>query len=272
MRILFIGDIFGKPGRRILKHHLEWLREELRVDVCVANGENAASGKGLTPAVAEEIFSCGVDLMTTGNHCYDNKEVFELFQKGEERIIRPLNYPPESPGPSSAGWTSPSGEHLTIVQLMGRVFMPPCDSPFTAIDGFLKDCPRGAILVDVHAEATSEKQAMAWFLDGRVTAVIGTHTHVQTADERILPKGTAAITDAGMTGPHDGIIGGDTNQMMRRFLTHLPTGLEVAKGNPMIHALLVETDQSGILAATVERYALAESQLNRGSLEKVNRG
>lgn len=267
MRIFFIGDVFGKPGRRILKHHLEWLREELRVDVCVANGENAASGKGITPSVAEELFSSGVDLLTTGNHCYDNKDVFDLFEKGEERIVRPLNYPVGSPGPICARWSSPSAGSLTVVQLMGRVYMPPCDSPFTAIDAFLESAPSSAILVDVHAEATSEKQALAWYLDGRVTAVVGTHTHVQTADERILPHGTAAITDVGMTGPHDGIIGGELKQMMRRFLTVLPTGLEVAKGNPMIHAVLIETGVGGSAAGTIERFSLGENQLNRGSID-----
>jgi metallophosphoesterase (TIGR00282 family) len=266
MRILFIGDIFGKPGRRILKHHLEWIREELRVDICIANGENAASGKGLTPAVAEEVFTAGVDCMTTGNHCYDNKDVFQIFEKGEDRIIRPLNYPAGSPGPVSYTWASPAGQILTVVQVLGRIYMPPVDSPFTCLDLFLKNCQHGAMLVDVHAEATSEKQALSWYLDGKVTAVVGTHTHVQTADERILPQGTAAITDVGMTGPHDGIIGGDTQQMLRRFLTVLPTGLEVAKGNPMIHAVLIETDEAGRLASKIERYSLGENQLNRGSI------
>jgi hypothetical protein len=269
MRILFIGDVFGKPGRRILKHHLEWLREELRVDVCIANAENSAAGKGVTPSTAEELFSAGVDLMSTGNHGYDNKEVFTLFEQGETRIIRALNYPEGSPGPSSTEWNAPSGEKLTLVQVQGRVYMPPCDSPFVAMDKFLVDRPRGAVIVDFHAEATSEKQAMGWHLDGRVTAVIGTHTHVQSADERILPMGTATITDVGMTGPHDGIIGGDKDQMMRRFLTALPTGLEVAKGKPMIHALLVETDASGELAFKVERYSLEESLLNRGALSQT---
>jgi metallophosphoesterase (TIGR00282 family) len=266
MRILFVGDIFGKPGRRILKHHLEWLREELRVDVCIANAENSAAGKGVSHSTAEEIFSAGVDIMTTGNHCYDNKDIFDIFLKGEARIIRPINFPETSPGPASVTWTSPSGEHLTVVQAQGRVYMPPLDSPFSAMDAFLADRPHGAILLDFHAEATSEKQAMGWHLDGRVTAVIGTHTHVQSADSRILPKGTAFITDAGMTGPHDGIIGGDTQQMMRRFLTSIPAGLEVAKGNPMIHAVLIETGGTGELAAGIERYSLAEDQLNRGAL------
>jgi hypothetical protein len=268
VRILFIGDIFGKPGRRILKLHLEWLREELRADVCIANVENAAAGKGITEKIALELFDCGVDLMTLGNHAYDNKDVFNLFQKGEERVVRALNYPDDSPGPDSARWTSGNGAQVTVVQLMGRVHLPPCDSPFTAIDAFLENAPSGAIVVDVHAEATSEKQAFGWYLDGRVTAVIGTHTHVQSADERILPKGTATITDVGMTGPHDGIIGGATDVMMRRFLTKLPTGLEVAKGDPKIHALLVETDESGRRAVAVERYSLGETDLNKGILEQ----
>jgi len=266
MRILFVGDIFGKPGRKILSQHLEWLREELRADVCIANAENSAAGKGLTPKIADELFRCGVDLMTMGNHIYDNKEIFNLFERGEDRVVRPLNYPEGSPGAASATFTA-NGAQVTVVQLMGRVFMTPVDSPFDAVDEFLEDCPQGALIVDIHGEATSEKQAMAWHLDGRVTAVIGTHTHVQSADERILPGGTAAITDVGMTGPHDGIIGGDTNQMMRRFLTRMPAHLEVAKDRPMIHALLIETDDSGRLASKVERYSLAEKDLNRGALE-----
>jgi len=272
MRVFFVGDVFGKPGRRILKLHLEWLREELRVDACVANVENAAAGKGLTLKIAEELFTAGVDLMTTGNHVYDNKEIFEIFENGEERIVRPLNYPDGSPGAVSATWKSAIGDRLTVVQLMGRVHLSPVDSPFATIDAFLENRPAGAVFVDVHAEATSEKQAFGWYLDGRVTAVIGTHTHVQTADARILPKGTAAITDVGMTGPHDGIIGGDRDQMMRRFLTKLPTGLEVAKGSPMIHALLVETDESGLRARKVERFSLGERDLNKGILDAGLKG
>lgn len=268
MRIFFIGDVFGKPGRRILKLHLEWLREELRADVCIANVENSAAGKGLTEKIASELFTAGVDLMTLGNHAYDNKDIFNLFAKGEERVVRPLNYPEDSPGPCCASWRSGNGERLTLIQLMGRVHLPPVDSPFDAVDGFLKDQPPpGAVIVDAHAEATSEKQALAWHLDGRVTAVIGTHTHVQSADERILPKGTAAITDVGMTGPHEGIIGGDRDTMMRRFLTKLPTGLEVAKGDPRIQAIVLETDENGQLAEKVERYSLGESDLNKGILE-----
>lgn len=267
MRIFFIGDIFGKPGRKILKNHLEWLKEELRADVTIANAENAAAGKGITPSIAEELFIAGIDLMTLGNHAYDNKEVFDLFAAGEERVIRALNYARDMPGPSVVQWSGGNGPRLTLVQLMGRVYMPPVDSPFEAIDRFLGEAPRGAIVVDVHCEATSEKQALAWHLDGRVTAVIGTHTHVQSADERILPGGTAAITDVGMTGPHDGIIGGEKSAMMRRFLTQLPTGLDVAKGDPKIHAVVVETREDGVLASAIERYSLAESDLNRGILE-----
>lgn len=266
MRILFVGDVFGKPGRRILKHHLEWLKEELRVDVCIANVENAAAGKGVTPPIAEELFAAGVDLMTTGNHGYDNKGVFELYSMGETRIVRPLNYVADSPGPTAASVTAPDGVRVTVIQVQGRVFMNPTDSPFTALDRFLESRPAGALILDVHAEATSEKQALGWYLDGRVTAVIGTHTHVQSADERILPQGTAMITDVGMTGPHDSIIGGDIPQMLRRFLTQLPTGLEVAKGNPKIHAVLIETDSSGRRAEKIERHSLAETDLNRGAL------
>ncbi|MCG3196219.1 MAG: TIGR00282 family metallophosphoesterase [Candidatus Omnitrophica bacterium] len=266
MRILFVGDVFGKPGRRILKHHLEWLKEELRVDACIANVENAAAGKGLTPPIAEELFAAGVDLMTMGNHGYDNKGVFELYNQGENRIVRPLNYAADSPGPSEASLTTPEGVRLTVIQVQGRVFMNPTDSPFTALDRYLVSRPPGALIVDVHAEATSEKQALGWYLDGRVTAVIGTHTHVQSADERILPKGTAMITDVGMTGPHDSIIGGDIQQMLRRFLTQLPTGLEVAKGNPKIHAVLIETDPSGRRTERIERHSFAEADLNRGAL------
>ncbi|MCA9446522.1 MAG: TIGR00282 family metallophosphoesterase [Candidatus Omnitrophica bacterium] len=266
MRILFLGDIFGKPGRKIVKNHLEWLREELRADVVIANGENAAAGKGITPRIANELFTAGIDLMSLGNHAYDNKEVFDLFESGEDRVVRPLNYAKDSPGPYSTRFAV-NGQQVTLVQLIGRVYMPPVDSPFEAIDHFLRDAPHGPIVVDIHCEATSEKQALAWYLDGRVTAVIGTHTHVQSADERILPEGTAAITDVGMTGPHDGIIGGDKNAMMRRFLTQLPTGLEVAKGDPKIHAVVVETRENDRLAQKIERYSLAESDLNKGILE-----
>jgi metallophosphoesterase (TIGR00282 family) len=267
VRIFFIGDIFGKPGRRILKLHLEWLLEELRVDVCVANVENAAAGKGINKKIAEELFLAGIDLMTLGNHAYDNKEVFEIFDAGEERIVRPLNYPEDSPGPTITSHKTEQGETLTVVQLMGRVHLPPCESPFDSIDAFLEHRSPGALLVDVHAEATSEKQALGWHLDGRVSAVVGTHTHVQTADAKVLPRGTAFITDVGMTGPHDGIIGGEKNAMMRRFLTRLPTGLEVAKGDPMIHAVLIETERGGSRATSIARYCLAEQDLNKGILE-----
>ncbi|MBI4337426.1 MAG: TIGR00282 family metallophosphoesterase [Chloroflexi bacterium] len=238
-RILMMGDVVGRPGRRALKALLPALRQEHRLDLVIANGENAAGGFGLTPETVEEILQAGVDVITTGNHVWDKKEIVPHLD-GELPLVRPLNYPPGVPG---RGHLEKNG--VLVVNLMGRVFMNTLDCPFRAMDALLA---RGAlprmIVVDFHAEATSEKQAMGWYLDGRVSAVVGTHTHVPTADARLLPKGTAAVTDVGMCGPRDSIIGNEPGDVLRRFLYQTPQALNVPSGPVQLNAVLIEVDET----------------------------
>jgi metallophosphoesterase (TIGR00282 family) len=233
MRILFIGDIFGRPGREIVRRALPALVERESLDFVIANVENSAAGFGVTGDIANAILSYGVDAMTTGNHVWDKKEVLDYMPR-QPKLLRPANFPAGAPGRGSYLGRTRSGEPIGVVNVMGRIFMQPIDDPFAVV---LKEIEslRGkarVIVVDMHAEATSEKVAMAWHLDGRATAVFGTHTHVQTADERILPKGTAAMTDVGMTGPHDSIIGVVTEAALGRFLTSMPAKFEPATGPP----------------------------------------
>ena len=244
VRTLLIGDIIGKPGRLAVRQVLPGLREELDLDLVIANGENVAAGMGLTPSLAEELLTGGIDILTSGNHIWDKREIYEYLE-GDRPVLRPLNYPSDAPG---RGWLVTSldgGGEVAVINLMGRVYMNQLDSPFAAIDGLLEEAaePLPPVrLVDFHCEITSEKNAMGWHLDGRVTAVFGTHTHVPTADARLLPRGTAYISDLGMTGPHDSIIGFKVETVLPRFLRHLPTRLEVGDGPVILNAAVLEAE------------------------------
>lgn len=248
-KVLFIGDIVGSPGRRALKNILPSLMERFKPDLVIANGENAAGGFGLTRSVVEEILSTGVNVITTGNHVWDKKEGVELLQKGEYPLLRPYNYPLRAPG---KGYIEL--EKVIVVNLQGRIFMPPINCPFERMEEILlKFGGKKSIIVDFHAEATSEKLAFAYYFDGKVTAIIGTHTHVPTADERILPKGTAYITDVGMTGPVDSIIGMTPEKVLRRFLTGIPEKLEVAGGRVSLQGVFIEIDLDLFKAISIKR-------------------
>ncbi len=256
MKVLFVGDIVGKSGRTILKRMLGQMLQDLGIDLCIANAENAAGGFGLTPDVAQEILAAGVDVMTSGNHIWDKKDVFDYFRE-EPRLLRPANYIDELPGKGVFCVSMPSGVNVTIANISGRAFLDDIDCPFQTIDriiGSLRDEPPICI-VDFHAEATAEKLAMAWYLDGRVSALVGTHTHVQTADERILPKGTAYITDAGMTGAFDGVIGFRPEDSIYRFKTGVSRPLQVAKQNKGINAVIIAIDEQTGKATSIERYS-----------------
>ncbi len=256
MRVLFIGDIVGRPGRRAVREFLPSLVSRLKIDLVVANCENAAGGFGITEKVAEEIFSYGVHVMTSGNHIWDKKEAIGYIQK-VDRVLRPLNYPPGVPGRGSIILTV-KGEKVAVVNLAGRVFMPTLDCPFRKVDEFLeviKD-ETSVVLIDFHAEATSEKIAFGYYVDGRVTAVIGTHTHVQTADEQILQGGTAYITDVGMTGPVNSVIGVEVKDILDRFLTQMPKKFNTAKGPVIFSSVLIEIDPSTSKATSIKRLNL----------------
>jgi metallophosphoesterase (TIGR00282 family) len=257
MKILFIGDIVGKPGRRAVRELLPWIVEECRVDLVIANCENAAAGFGVTSEIVEELYSYHIDVLTSGNHIWDKKEIVN-FVEDYETLLRPANYPEGAPGRGSLVINTPCGISVGVINLAGRVFMYPLDCPFRAADreiGKMKN-KASVIIVDMHAEATSEKIAMGWYLDGRVTAVLGTHTHVQTADERILPGGTGYITDAGMTGPFDSVIGIRKESIMQRFLLQIPNKFDVAKGDARLQGVMVEINANG-RAAAIERVSVA---------------
>jgi len=262
IRILFIGDIVGKPGRDLVRRGLSAIVEQHHVDFVVANAENAAAGFGITREIGDQLLDYGVDVMTSGNHIWDKKEALDYIGV-ETRLLRPANYPAGVPGNGSfLGRTRDGRFSVGVINVMGRVFMANIDDPFTVVLKHieaLKERTR-VVFVDFHAEATSEKMAMGWHLDGKVAAVVGTHTHVQTADERILPKGTAYLTDVGMTGPHDSIIGVEIEPALGRFLTALPARFETATANPRLNAVVVEADEKSGLAIDIERlsYSLAE--------------
>jgi metallophosphoesterase (TIGR00282 family) len=262
VRILFIGDIVGKPGRELVRRGLPALVENHQIDVVIANAENAAAGFGITRDIGEQLLDWGVDVMTSGNHIWDKREALDYIGV-ESRLLRPANYPAGVPGNGSYLARTRRGESIGVINIMGRVFMLQIDDPFTVVQreiDRLRDRTR-TIFVDFHAEATSEKVAMGWHLDGKVSAVIGTHTHVQTADERILPKGTAYLTDVGMTGPHDSIIGVEIEPALGRFLTALPARFETATGNPRLHAVVVETDPATGRAVDIERLSVGVDDL-----------
>jgi 2',3'-cyclic-nucleotide 2'-phosphodiesterase len=246
MRVLFVGDIVGSPGRQIVQDRLADIVTQRQIDLVIANGENSASGFGITPRLAEELLKMGIDVLTGGNHSWDRKEILE-FLPHEPRLLRPANFPEGNPGSGLYLGTAKNGMKYAVLNLQGRVFLPAIDDPFRKADSELAKIPADVsfILIDMHAETTSEKIAMGWYLDGRVTAVVGTHTHVATADERVFPQGTAYITDVGMTGPHGGVIGMDRNGIIIKFLNGLPSRFEVASGDVQMNCVLVETDEEG---------------------------
>jgi metallophosphoesterase (TIGR00282 family) len=263
MKLLFIGDIVGRPGRDLVRRHLKALAASLEADLVIANGENAAGGAGITRENMYEMFTAGVEVITSGNHVWDKRETLE-FIGAEPRLLRPANYPDGSPGAGSFVALSKSGVRVGVVNVMGRVFLHAIDDPFRVADreiARVKDDGAQIVFVDVHAETTSEKMALGWYLDGRVSAVVGTHTHVQTADARILPGGTAYLSDAGMTGPHDGVIGMDREAVIARFITGRPTRFEPASGDPRLHGVTVTADPLTGKATAIELVALTEEQL-----------
>lgn len=260
VRILFIGDIVGEPGRKAVKMLLPRLRERHALDFVVANGENSAGGSGITPKTAEEIFAAGVDVITSGDHLWDQKDVLELLAD-EKRFLRPMNYPPTVPGRGSGLFELQNSKGLLgVMNLQGRTFMqPPLENPFLlAADEVKKLRERTKIIfVDFHAEATSEKIAFGRMLDGHASAVIGTHTHVQTADEQVFPGGTAYLTDAGFTGPHESILGREIEPIIKRFLTAMPQRFEVAKNNILLQGALIEVDEASGKALKIQRVSEA---------------
>lgn len=255
MRVLFIGDIVGKAGRQALLEWLPEIRREHKPDFIFVNGENAAGGNGITPQIAEEFYDAGIDAITLGNHAWDKREVLPYID-GEKRLLRPLNYPGHPPGAGSVVLSNPRGQRIALISLAGRVFSPThYDCPFRAADGEIGrisgETP--AIMVDFHAEATSEKVAMGWYLDGRASAVLGTHTHIQTADEQVLPGGTAFITDLGMTGPRESVIGIKKELVLERFLTQMPVRFEAAKGPRQLCGAIVEIEEDTGKARDITR-------------------
>lgn len=263
MNLLFIGDIVGKPGRDLVKRGVRALVERFALDLVIANVENAAGGFGVTREVVDEMKTAGVDVMTSGNHIWDKKEVLEFIDT-QPRLLRPINYPDGVPGRGVYVATTAGGIDVAVLNAMGRVFLPLTDDPFSILRKEIEAVRHRTkvVFVDFHAEATSEKIAMGWHLDGLATAVVGTHTHVQTADERILPQGTAYITDVGMTGPHDGVIGVELAPVLERFKTSLPSRFETAKGNPRLHAVLVAADQVTGRATAITRLNLSGADID----------
>jgi metallophosphoesterase (TIGR00282 family) len=243
MRILFIGDIVGSPGRQIVQDRLADIVSQQRADLVIANGENAASGFGITPRLTEELFAAGVEVLSGGNHIWDRKEILDYIPH-QPRLLRPANFPEGNPGSGLYTGAAKNGVKFAVLNLQGRVFMTPIDCPFRTADRELARIPSDVrvVIVDIHAEASSEKMAMGWYLDGRVTAVVGTHTHVPTADEQILPGGTAFIGDVGMTGPHAGIIGMDRAGIIKKFLDGQPARFEVAEGDVQMNAVMIVAD------------------------------
>jgi hypothetical protein len=262
IRILFIGDLVGKAGWRALEEHALRLVDRRRIDFVVINVENAADGLGVTPDQAEDLFALGAHCLTSGNHIWDRREIRD-YLRSERRLIRPANYPPDLPGSGLCVGETPGGVPVAVVNIMGRVFMPPVDDPFRVAADVVGEARRLApvVVVDMHAEATSEKMAMGWHLDGQVAAVLGTHTHVQTADERILPGGTAYITDVGMTGPYDSVIGMEKEPVLSRFLNHTQARMTAARGDARLCAVVVEADPASGRATAIERLMLREGDV-----------
>jgi metallophosphoesterase (TIGR00282 family) len=261
-RILFIGDIVGKPGRELVRRGLSALVAHHQIDLVIANGENSAAGFGITPDLAEDLFSYGVHVITGGNHSWDKKEIYPYIA-GHPRLLRPANFPAGTPGRGRVVVKADNGVPVAVINAMGRVFMHAIDDPFVGVLAEIdavKDQAR-IVFVDFHAEATSEKVAMGWHLDGRATAVVGTHTHVATADARLLLQGTAYITDVGMTGPHDSVIGVERHPIIQRFLTGLPQRFETARDNPRLNAVVVSADEVTGRATAIERLGLSADDI-----------
>ena len=264
MRILFIGDIVGRPGRDLIKKGLPSLIERYDVDLVIANAENAAAGRGVTREIGDALLGCGVDVMTSGNHIWAQRETVDYIG-AESRLLRPANFPAGVPGNGSYLARTEAGRPVGVINVMGRVFMQDLDDPFRRVLEEI-EALRGrtrVIFVDFHAEATSEKVAMGWHLDGKVTAVIGTHTHVQSADDQILPGGTAYLTDAGMTGPHDGVIGEEKAAILDRFLRGMPVRMETASGNPRLNGVLIAADEATGRAKAIQRISISAVELER---------
>ncbi len=266
MNLLFIGDIFASPGRGIVADRLQSIISTERIDLAIANAENSAGGFGITPLVAQELFSFGLEVLTSGNHIWDKREVYDYLDR-EPRLLRPANYCADLPGKGAVVVRARNGVMCAILNLQGRTHMPATDCPFRKVDQILSDLPAEVKIrfVDFHAEVTSEKMAMGWYLNGRVSAVIGTHTHIPTADTRILSGGTAYQTDVGMTGPYDSIIGAQKENSIRRFTTSLPIRLEAAKHGVELHAVIVTVDEATGLTTRVRRYTVKEGEPLPGS-------
>ena len=263
MKLLLVGDIVGRPGRELVRRGLRTLIDVHSIDFVIANAENSAAGFGVTKDIGDTLLEAGIDVMTSGNHIWDKKEVIEYI-KAEPRLLRPANYPAGVPGRGSRVAETGDGRAVGVINVMGRIFMSPLDDPFAVALREIESIRHRTrvIIVDFHAEATSEKMAMGWHLDGLVTAVVGTHTHVQTADERILPKGTAYLTDVGMTGPHDSIIGMEVEPSLARFLNGMPAKFEPATGNARLNAVVIEADERTGRAARIARISHSESELD----------
>jgi 2',3'-cyclic-nucleotide 2'-phosphodiesterase len=261
MKILFIGDVVGRPGRDALRNHLANILEERKIDLCIANAENSASGNGITPRLVEELLSLQIDILTSGNHIWDKKEVLGYFEH-QPRLLRPANYPPMAPGKGVFVGKTREEIPFAVVNLQGRVFMPAIDCPFRTAETVLQGLSpeTKVVFIDFHAEATAEKQAFGFHFDGKVSAIVGTHTHVVTADEQILPKGTAYITDVGMTGPHDSIIGVSKDSILPKFISQIPARFEVATGDVRINGVEVDVDPETGLAVQICRYCLKISE------------
>lgn len=264
MKILFIGDVFGRPGRELVRRGLSGLAAHVGADLVIANVENAAAGFGITRELGDDLLDYGIDVMTSGNHIWDKKEAIP-YVDAEPRLLRPANFPPGTPGRGALLARTAAGRPVGVINIMGRVFMLPLDDPFAIVLPHIDalHAQTRIIIVDFHAEATSEKTAMGWHLDGRVTAVVGTHTHVQTADNRVLPQGTAYITDVGMTGPHDSVIGIEKGAGVGRFVRAMPIKFEPATDNPRLHAVVVTADEQTGRASAIDRISLSFDEIVR---------
>jgi 2',3'-cyclic-nucleotide 2'-phosphodiesterase len=256
MNILFIGDIFSSVGRRIVADHLADIKETQRIDLAIANAENSAGGFGVTPSLADELFAMGLDVLTSGNHIWDKKEIYDYLER-RPALLRPANYAAPAPGSGVFVTTARNGSSCAVINLQGRTYMPLTECPFRKADEILGSLENTKVrFVDFHAELTSEKMAMGWYLDGRVSAIVGTHTHIPTADTRILPGGTAYQTDVGMTGPYDSVIGVRKEIVLERFLTALPVRMEPAKGSAELHSVIVEVDDETGKATQIRRHTV----------------
>ncbi|MGI5911778.1 MAG: TIGR00282 family metallophosphoesterase [Syntrophomonadaceae bacterium] len=258
INILIIADVVGKPGRRAIKNILPMIQKENNLEFIIANAENAAGGRGLTRQVMDELLGSGIDVLTMGNHVWDNKDIFNIIDD-EFRLIRPINFPPYCPGQGYHIYTSGSNKKIAVINTMGRIFMQPLDCPFRIVDSLIEEIKDQVdiIIVDIHAEATSEKLALAYYFDGKVTAVLGTHTHIQTADERILPQGTAYITDLGMTGATDSILGMDKDMVIKKLVYQRPVRLEVAGGKAQLQGVILHINDVNNKVKSISRISLS---------------